>query len=82
MIMVLFYCHKVERYVPCCCSFKLKKKCNIADKKENESKKLIAEINMKYNSNGMINLRLGVNNGQNTIDQLMTRITEYLEGHL
>ena len=31
--------------------------------------KLIAEINMNLNSLGMIDLKLGVNNGQNIIDQ-------------
>ena len=48
--------------------------------------KSIAEINMNSNTKlyslRMINLKLGVNNGQNMIDQLMTRMTDYLGGYL
>ena len=48
--------------------------------------KSIAEIIMKYNrklySLGMMELKLEVNNDQNIIDQLMTRIIDYLGGHL
>ena len=71
---------------PVAVSFKLRKFiCNIADKKKVKVK-LIAEIYMNSNRNlyslRMINLKLGVNNGQNMIDQLMTRITDYLGGYL
>ena len=71
---------------PVAVSFKLRQfKCKIADKKKTKVK-LIAEIDMNSNRNlyslRMFNFKLGVNNGQNMIDQLMTRMTDYLGGYL